>query len=64
MEVGSLLPAASVPPMHVTTPVVEAPLVIEYVAPALGVTYMAPTPVEISRAFFVRLSLNSHQVLQ
>ena len=36
MDVGSLLPAASVPPMHVTTPVVEAPLVIEYVAPAPG----------------------------
>ena len=46
MEVGSLLPAASVPPMHVTTPVVEAPLVIEHVAPAPGVTYMAPTPVD------------------
>ena len=46
MEVGSLLPAASVPPMHVTTPVVEAPLVIQYVAPAPGVTYRAPTPVD------------------
>ena len=46
MEVGSLLPATSVPPMHVTTPVVEAPLVIEYVAPAPCVTYRGPTPVD------------------
>ena len=46
MEVGSLLPVASVPPMRVTTPVVEAPFVIEYVAPAPGGTYTVPTPVD------------------
>ena len=46
MDSESLLPAASVPPMHVTTPVVGAPLVIEYVARAPGVTYIAPTPVD------------------